>query len=274
MKIKRFNLKKVFHYGLMILSVCGMSSVAQANDDGTGWKYFAGAYLSGTAIDAKATAPTPGGDMETQIDAEFSDLLENLEYGLSGLFIARRGKVSINLDVLFIGLKIEENSSLPTIPPAGTTQTLQADIDIDMREHEFYVGYAAFDSYPDLELITGIRYIDQDISIKLTTDKGQQKFNIGDSWIDPFIGLRYYAPIADKWNLYLRGDIGGFGVGSDLAWRTDLGVTYRIDKNWEAAFFYKVLDMDYETGTSGTPSIYKWDGTESGLTLGIGYYFD
>ena len=42
---------------------------------------------------------------------------------------------------------------------------------------------------------------------------------------------------------------------------------------WEAAIWYKVLDIDYETGTSGTPSIYKRNGTKSGITFGVGYYF-
>jgi hypothetical protein len=44
--------------------------------------------------------------------------------------------------VFFVGLGIDENSSLPTIPP-GLTLTLEADLDIDMREHELYLGYAA-----------------------------------------------------------------------------------------------------------------------------------
>lgn len=273
MKTIQLNLKTAFRYGLMILSVCGMTSMAQASDDGTGWNYFASAYLTSTSIDAKSTAPSPKGDMTVDIDASFSDLLENLDYGLSGLFIARKGKVSINLDLFFVGLSFDEKSVSVNLPPS-VTPTLKAKIEMDLREHEFYLGYAAFDSYPDIEVISGIRYIDQDISVKLTTDSGQQKFNIGDNWFDPFVGLRYYGPIANKWNLYLRGDIGGFGVGSDFVWRADAGITYRFDRNWEAAFFYKALDIDYKTGTSGTSSIYKWDGTESGLTLGIGYYFD
>ena len=62
-------------------------------------------------------------------------------------------------------------------------------------------------------------------------------------------------------------------MGSDFAWRVDAGVTYRFAKQWEAAFWYKVLDIDYETGSSGNPSLYEWDGRESGITLGIGYYF-
>ena len=75
------------------------------------------------------------------------------------------------------------------------------------------------------------------------------------------------------WNWILRGYIGGFGVGSDFAWRLDAGATYGFGKQWEAAIFYKILSIDYETGTSGAPSIYTWDGTESGITFGVGYHF-
>ena len=128
-------------------------------------------------------------------------------------------------------------------------------------------------NYPDLEIITGIRYIDQDISVDFKTPGPSMSMNIGDSWIDPFVGLRYTGEITNNWNWHLRGDVGGFSVGSEFAWRVDAGASYRFDKHWEAAFFYKVLDIDYETGTSGTPSIYKWDGDESGLSLGIGYHF-
>ena len=97
--------------------------------------------------------------------------------------------------------------------------------------------------------------------------------NVGDDWVDPFVGLLYYGPINDKWSLLVRGDIGGFGVGSDLARRFNVGVTYKITRNWEAAFMYKILDMDYENHSETSLDYYKWDGTESGLLLGVGYHF-
>lgn len=233
----------------------------QNNED---WNFFLAGYLTATAIDSKTTSYAPGGDQVIEIDASFSDLLENLDYGASGMFIARKGVFSFNVDLVFIGLDIDQSLPLPSS---------EANINVDIREHELYVGYAAFDAYPELEVLTGIRYIDQDITVKIKTPGPTQKLTIGDDWVDPFIGLRYMGPINNKWGWYLRGDIGGFNVGSDFSWRIDLGTTYRFDKHWEAAFFYKVLDIDYDTGTSGTPSIYKWDGKESGLTLGIGYYF-
>ena len=247
-------LSSLYNYLLALILLMSASGQIQAAQTDSNWQYFFGGYLTTTAIDAETTSYTPIGDQVIEIDASFSDLLDNLDYGLSGIFIARKDSLSINLDLVFIGLTIDQ-------PPAT--------IEVTLREHEFYAGYAMFKQIPELEVIGGVRYIDQDI--KVTTP--QPQLVIGDSWVDPFIGLRYLGPINDSWNWLLRGDIGGFGVGSDFAWRIDAGATYRFAKQWEAAIWYKILDMDYETGTAGTPSIYKWDGSESGVTFGIGYYF-
>ncbi|MCP3849873.1 MAG: porin family protein [Gammaproteobacteria bacterium] len=264
MNIFKTNLRLKIYFILLLLVNSNIISV-QASETSEDWSYFVGGYLTATAIDAKTTSFAPVGDQELEIDASFSELLDNLDYGASGIFIARRGAYSFNLDLVFIGLDIENALPLP-----GS----KADINVDIREHEFYVGYAAFDDYPELEVITGIRYVDQEVTVKIKTPvPNLPTLNIGDNWVDPFVGLRYMGPISKKWNWHLRGDIGGFNVGSEFSWRVDAGATYRFNQHWEAAFFYKILDIDYETGTSGTPSIYKWDGRESGLTFGIGYHF-
>ena len=62
-------------------------------------------------------------------------------------------------------------------------------------------------------------------------------------------------------------------MGSDFAWRVDVGATYSFAKQWEAGIGYKILDIDYETGTSGSADRYTWDGTESGIAVGVGYHF-
>lgn len=38
------------------------------------------------------------------------------------------------------------------------------------------------------------------------------------SWVDPIIGARLSADLSTKVMVNLRGDIGGFGVGSDFTW--------------------------------------------------------
>ena len=264
MKTSTSIFERLIRFTLSVILMSG-STLVQAEQSGD-WEYFVGGYLTTTAIDATTTTPGPTGDSVLTIDASFSDILDNLDYGASGIFIAKKGPYSINVDLVAIGLGIDEAAPLPGV---------SAHIDVDIREYELYVGYAAFDSQPDLEIITGVRYIDQDITVDITAPFPPlpSSLNFGDNWVDPFIGLFYKGPINNKWRWLLRYDIGGFGVGSDFAWRADAGVVYNFAKQWDAAIWYKVLDIDYETGTSGTSSIYKWDGTESGITLGVGYHF-
>jgi hypothetical protein len=124
------------------------ANAAQGDGD---WNFSLGGYMTAMSLDAKSTAFTPAGDQEISLDLSFSDLLDNLDYGASGGFVARKGPLSINVDLVFAGLSTSQSQAFP--PPGGFTSTV--DIEIDLREHELYVGYAAFEQYPDLEIIAG-----------------------------------------------------------------------------------------------------------------------
>jgi hypothetical protein len=39
------------------------------------------------------------------------------------------------------------------------------------------------------------------------------------TWVDPVLVVRMKLPDSGKWLIQFRGDIGGFGVGSDLTWQ-------------------------------------------------------
>ena len=140
----------------LIIMMMSASALAQAEQSGGDWEYFAGGYLTTMAIDAKTTSPGPTGDQVLEIDASFSDLLDNLDWAASGIVIARKGPLSLNVDLVLVELEIDQAAPLPS-----TSVT----IDVGIREYEFFAGYAAFDSHPDLEIIAGVRYIDQDIVV-------------------------------------------------------------------------------------------------------------
>ena len=50
--------------------------------------------------------PGAGVDQVVDIDTSFSDLLDNLDYGVSDILLRARGSFSINVDLLFVGLNI------------------------------------------------------------------------------------------------------------------------------------------------------------------------
>jgi len=76
---------------------------------------------------------------------------------------------------------------------------------------------------------------------------------VGDSktWISPFFGLRSIYGLSNNFSLVLQGDLGGFGIGSDLTWSASGLFAYHFSKRGALMFGYRALGDDYETG-SGT----------------------
>ena len=54
--------------------------------------------------------------------------------------------------------------------------------------------------------------------------------------------------MSSKWRFTLRGDIGGFGVGSDLTWHALTKFTYRQSDSFSWYLGYRAIAYDYEDG--------------------------
>jgi hypothetical protein len=67
-----------------------------------------------------------------------------------------------------------------------------------------------------------------------------------DDWWDPFIGLRGRLYLSRSWDLAEKCDIGGFGVGSELAWQAEAAVGYQINRHIFAEAGYRALGMNYK----------------------------
>jgi hypothetical protein len=68
------------------------------------------------------------------------------------------------------------------------------------------------------------------------------------SWIDPVIGMHGFWEINDRWFIHAGGDIGGFGVNSDLIWQANAEFGYRFSENVSALVGYRGLGVDYSDG--------------------------
>ena len=90
-------------------------------------------------------------------------------------------------------------------------------------------------------------------------------------WFDPFLGARLQVPDTDRLRLGVRGDVGGFGIGSTFAWQIYPVIGYRIARWFELAAAYRWLSMDYETGTGA--ELFAYDVTTSGPEIGLVFHF-
>jgi hypothetical protein len=86
-------------------------------------------------------------------------------------------------------------------------------------------------------------------------------------WIDPFVGLRARWNMTEKLFLTGRGDVGGFGVGSELTWQISAAFGWQINDAWSIDLGYRYMDIDY-TGDNFT-----YDAVQAGLFSSLTYRF-
>ena len=85
------------------------------------------------------------------------------------------------------------------------------------------------------------------------------------------MGLRVSAPLGDKWTFVARGDIGGFGVGSEFAWHATVHFDWHTSEHFTMLFGYRILDVDLEDrGSNGLANL---DMTQSGPAIGVAWTF-
>ena len=86
-------------------------------------------------------------------------------------------------------------------------------------------------------------------------------------WFDPIIGARWQWNFQEHWFLAAKGDIGGFGVGSDFTWNTQATVGYQFTNYFSTELGYHYFDTDYRDGD------FSYDVAEHGVFLGFNFTF-
>lgn len=92
-----------------------------------------------------------------------------------------------------------------------------------------------------------------------------------ETWLDPIVIARSQGTFGDsKWNYLLRGDIGGFGIGSNFAWQIQPYIGYRFSKLFQISAGYRIISMDYETGSGD--GYFKYDIDTTGPVVKLGFH--
>ena len=89
-----------------------------------------------------------------------------------------------------------------------------------------------------------------------------------ESWVDPAVGVKGRAPFGNS-RFYFDGGagIGGFGVGSRLAYEINLNIGYQWTKSIGTTIGYRMFDVDYENDG------YVYDVRQQGWQLGLSWAF-
>jgi hypothetical protein len=212
-----------------------------------------------TSIDGDAGVGRVTG---AEVAVDFDDILENLESAIMVVFEAHHsGGWGIILDYGFMDLGADISGPLGGIVDAGLRQGILELL--AARRFEFSSGY--------YEIIGGVRWWDNDVDVEVDTVvfPGSSTASIEEDWVDPVVGVRYARSMGEKWNLALRGDVGGFGAGSDFTASAAGGVLYSFSETLSLDVKYRALWVDYEDGTKGTPGYFAYDTVTHGAIVGL-----
>jgi hypothetical protein len=192
--------------------------------------YFWAAGLSGDT--AQFGLPT------VEIDASFSDILENLDFAAMAIGEARYDRYSIFGDIIYTKLSAG----------AHTPRGILAD-DVDVSAETFAgllgAGYSVLEgSSGTLDVVGGVRVwsVDTEISFNGGILDGRSASD-GATWVDGLVGIRgnyYFTP-----EIYLTGwGLVGAG-GADVDWDVAAALGYRFNDRFSMVAGYRALGVDY-----------------------------
>lgn len=258
---------------LVVLTAALNNSIAIAGDtSGSEWKFSATPYLWAPSIssDAEIRGIATGGDVNAGSSTDFGDILKDTDFGFLGHIEAQNGPYALFGDIVYLRISSDADTDAFSVGAIGVSP-LEIDIDLEGTilelgsAYKFWqgrIGDLSPDRLANAEIIGGLRYtrLDFDSTLKTTFSGPRGTFSRQVSTAlgftielyDPIVGARAFVPLGDDWTLKLRGDVGGFGVDSDLTWSAGIGATYQAWEQTSLLFGYRALGYHLEADKPGT----------------------
>jgi hypothetical protein len=253
-----------------------------------GWSFRFTPYGWLTALDGTQTVR----GRSVKVNVSFADIVKESDtlVALMGDFEARNGPIGLLANVAWSKIGAERNNVRSRALAPGVTGTLGTSLglDIEMTIAEVGAAYEVARIGPlAFDVLGGARYwyqeADLSLDITATVDLGDLQISGARAfarsgsvdWLDPMIGARLRYTVAPGHELVLRGDIGGFGVGSDFSWQAigaygfELGTYQGI--TFSGVIGYRALYVDYVQGEGRQR--YEFDMLQHGPVLGLSARF-
>ena len=177
-----------------------------------------------------------------EVDASFREIFENLDPSLMMAGEIRFGRLGFLTDIVYVHLEADG----PT--PGPLFSGVEADVKNFIGTFEAAYRVVETDGV-DLDLLGGIRV--WSVRTELSFSPGVLAARAAEnteSWVDPIVGVRGRIDVGSGFFLAAWGNVGGFGVVSDLDWDIFGGVGYEWNDWLSSIVGYRHLEIDYDDG--------------------------
>ena len=264
MKIKPF-FNPVFI--ALLLSICISINVKAQESEATTspkseWNFLIEPYM----LFPNMSGSVGLGDLyDVTLDANSNDILGQLKMGFMLNAEASTGKWTIGSDLLYMSLA-------QGVKPGVLIQNGE----LSVKQLGWEVsGLYAVKPWLDLGIGGMLNSIYSGGEIYLISVGGwssaTKKTSMTKTWFDPMLIARIHSKSGEKFIYQFRGEIGGFGIGSDFAWQMQAYAGYRFSKLFQITGGYRIISLDYETGSGQNRFMYNVD--TSGPVVRFGFNF-
>ncbi|RZF27918.1 hypothetical protein EVC45_20765 [Paraburkholderia sp. UYCP14C] len=229
----------------VVLLACASSgeaqqpSTAQTQD---GWQFSITPYLwmAGQSGSVRIGQTIPA----QNVDASFSNIWRNLDFGVMGTFEARKGRWGIIVDGFYVSVS---KTSDPIL--GGELGTARGKLDNGVVEVAGAYRVLQSDRVP-VDVLAGLRYTNLNASLSFSPSAilpaGDERSK-GVNWVDGLVGVRATYRFTDTWSVMGYADAGT--GGTRYSWQLVGVLFWNMTKNVDLSGGYRILAQDYNTSS-------------------------
>lgn len=222
----------------------------QDQQQGSGWSFALTPYLWFAGIEGDQSVDGLEGDQGTSV----SDAVSDLDFAPGLRVEMTSGQFGFLIDGTLVDLSDKDSQK---------GSRVDVDSEIILVDAMMLMRLTQSESV-DIALTAGGRYTHADAKVKV---RGGSRASDSEDWFDPTIGARIRGPLTNGIDFVLRGDYGGFNIGSgdDLSWQVVGELLYDLGGGSRLGIGYRHLVQEYESQSGN--STFEWDQEIAGPTV-------
>jgi hypothetical protein len=209
------------------------------NPEASGWSLSLSPYLWLAGLDGDIGV---AGLPPAEVESSFSDIFPHIDWFPPPLMLAgevRYGRFAFITDFIYLGLEADGESPGP-VP-------VSAEVDMKMVVWGFGGAYRALqDDTASVDLIAGGRLWSLKSDVTIAGPLAVRQGGGSQTWVDPIVGVALRTELGGGFAVRFLGDVGGFGVSSDVTWEILGTLQYELTDSMALEAGYRHLAVDFD----------------------------
>lgn len=260
LKIRRFT-APIYLSCVLLFFACSGQAYGQDTTKLKKWHFLAEPYLMFPYMDGETGI---GESLLLPVDATAGDIFSKLQMGAMLYFEAKTDQYAITSDIVYMNL--EQAVSATKLVNSGT---------VDAKQFIWeFAGLYRLSSFLEIGIGGRLNYLQMGVDAQVNTIPAGTEQVVGrqsKTWFDPIIITRFTTDINNKWLFQVRGDLGGFNIGSVYTWQLQAYVGYRFTNVFQLSVGYRTLSTKYLDGDE--PKEFIFNVKEFGPLIRLGFNF-